>query len=68
MVQILHEDIVCRHWSDSTDSIDKARHFKFLEKINKEILYIVRAKAKVKAGQGVGIRGLLFSPCVQPNF
>ena len=53
MVHIWYEDFVCNHWSDSADSIDKARHFKFLEKINKEILYIVRAKAKVKAGQGV---------------
>ena len=23
MVKILHEDIVCRHWSDSTDSINE---------------------------------------------
>ena len=53
MVQIRYEDIVCKHWSDSTDSIDKARKFKFLEKIYKDILYIVGVIAKVKAAQGI---------------
>ena len=44
MVQIRYEDIVCKHWSDSTDSIDKARKFKFLEKIYKDLEQKLRSR------------------------
>ena len=32
MVQILYEDIVCKHWSYSTDSVTKYNHIKISKK------------------------------------